>query len=140
MSEVEPMGRRPHYQPGPGRGRAHRPVNLDTTLPSAEELSSTPHKGDDADRFTLYRPDQVEAETRTVRFDITFDDVIKIRDQFEMVMAAARIIMETTRKHDIGSIRQRIEARREAQSLSRTLARFNGKCPRGDTWKPKRRA
>lgn len=131
------MARRPTY--GPGRRRGHRPINLDTTLPSEEDLDAMPHTGDEADRFTLYRPDQIADETRTVRFDVNFDDVIKIRDQFEMIVAAARLIMETTRKHDLGSIRQRIEARREAQSLSRTLARFNGKCPRGDTWKPKRK-
>lgn len=134
MSETD-MARR--YQPGAGRNRAHRPINISETLPSAEDLASMPHKGDDADRFTLYTPQQIEAETRTVRFDISFDDVIKIRDQFEMLVAAARIIMETTRKHDIGSIRQRIEARREAHGLAQALARFNGKCPRGDTWKPK---
>lgn len=39
--------------------------------------------------------------------------------------------MESTRKHDIGSIRQRIEARREAASLGAALSLFNGKTPYG---------
>src|SRR4029077_6275801 len=105
-------------------------------LPSDEELAGqTPEQ---AERFPLYTPQQVEGETGTVRFDMTFKDVIKVRDQAEMVIAAMRLVIEKTRDHDIGSIRQRIEARREAHSLSRTLARFNGKSPRGD-WKRKKR-
>lgn len=117
-----------------GRQRAHRPISI-TGLPTAEELDEQPHKGDDADRFTLYAPQQVADETRTVRLDISFGDVIKIRDQAEMIMAALRLIIGKTREHDIGSIRQRIEARREADSLRRVLARFNGKTPHGDATK-----
>lgn len=116
------------------RGRGHRPLSIEN-LPTAEELAQQPHKGDAADRFSLYTKEQAEQETRTVRLDITFGDVIKIRDQAEMIMAALRLIIEKTREHDIGSIRQRIEARREADSLRRVLARFNGKTPHGDTAK-----
>lgn len=119
------------YRKGHGRQRAHRPISI-TDLPSPEEVAQQPHKGDDADRFTLYTPEQIEDETRNVRLDLSFGNVMKIRDQAEMIMAALRLVIEKTRDHDIGSIRQRIEARREADSLRRVLARFNGKTPHGD--------
>jgi hypothetical protein len=138
MSEQD-MGRRPFHNSGVGRNRAHRPINLDTTLPSEEELASVPHRGEEADRFTLYRPDQIEAETRTVRLDVSFDEPLKIRDQAEMIIEACRIIIAKTRNHDLGSIRQRIEARAEAASLGRALSRFNGKTPYGDTKKKRDR-
>lgn len=134
MSDVTMPPRTGPYRPRHGRQRAHRPIDI-TGLPTDEEVAAQPHKGDDADRFSLYAPDQIEAETRTVRLDISFGDVIKIRDQAEMIMAALRLIIGKTREHDIGSIRQRIEARREADSLRRVLARFNGKTPHGDSAK-----
>jgi hypothetical protein len=129
------------FNPFQGRKRAHRPISI-TNLPSEEEVQDAA-KGDDAvgtrqDRFPLYTPHQIEQETRTVRLDISFTDVIKIRDQIEMVMDACRIIMEKTRQHDIGSVRQRIDARREAASLGRALTRFNGKTPYGDSRKKPR--
>ncbi|MFZ5783930.1 MAG: hypothetical protein ACOY4R_27345 [Pseudomonadota bacterium] len=134
---------------GPYRGYGHRhergtKIRIDN-LPTPQELAEQPHKGDDADRFTLYTPDQIEAETKDVKICITFGNgpsdpaaVIKIRDQAEMVIAGMRAIIEKTRQHDIGSTRQRIEARAEAASLGRALSRFNGRTPHGD-WKPKSR-
>jgi len=124
------------YRPRPGRQRAHRPLSI-TGLPSDEDVASQPHTGEAADRFTLWTPEQIEAETRTVRLDISFREALKVRDQAEMIIAAMRLIIEKTREHDIGSIRQRIEARREADSLRRVLARFNGKVPHGDSAKKK---
>lgn len=118
--------RRPH-----GRSRAHRPISI-AGLPTPEDLAQQPHSGEDADRFSLYTPQQIDSETRAVRLDITFSDPIKIRDQAEMIMACMRQIIQTTRKHDIGSIRQRIEARQEAASVGRALSRFNGKTPYGE--------
>jgi hypothetical protein len=108
-----------------------------TDLPSEEDMQEAA-KGDDAagtrqDRFPLHTPEQIEQETRTVRLDITFEDVVKIRDQCEMIMEGCRIIMEKTREHKLGSTRQRIGARQEAASLGRALARFNGKTPYGDS-------
>jgi hypothetical protein len=116
-------------------------------LPRPEELAQAAerHKDDDADRFTLYTPQQVEAETKDVKICLTFgkgaDDpaaVIKIRDQAEMIIAGMRTIIDKTRQHDIGSIRQRVESRAEAASLGRALSRFNGRTPYGDS-KPKAR-
>lgn len=125
------------------RGRysrdSHGVIKIDG-VPSQEDLDAVHerHKGDAADRFSLYTPEQIETLTKPVRWEITFEDVIKTRDQCEMVMAACRLIMESTRKHDIGSIRQRIEARREAASLGAALSLFNGKTPYGFA-KPKGR-
>lgn len=106
-------------------------------LPTEEELANQPHKGEAADRFTLYRPDQIADLTRDVRLVVTFGDVIKVRDQMEQIIEAARKVIEVTRNHDIGSVRQRIEARQEAASLGRVLTRFNNRTPYGE--KPKKR-
>ena len=136
MSDTDMAARGPH-RPFQGRRREHRPLSI-TNLPSREELDASPHRGDDADRFSLYTPEQIEAETRDARLTITFGDVIKVRDQAEMIIAGMRAIIEKTRQHDLGSIRQRVEARAEAASVGRALTRFNGRVPYGD-WKPKPR-
>jgi len=118
-----------------GRRRKYGPIDL-TKPPTEEELNGqTPQQRED---YSLFSPQQIEQETRTVRLDISFGDVVKIRDQMEMIMSACRIIMEKTRQHDIGSERQRVDCRREAASLGRALTRFNGKVPYGDTRKKPR--
>lgn len=138
MSDVHMASRGP-YRGDPARKRGHRPISVEG-LPTAEELASSPHKGDDADRFSLYTEQQIMSETRPVKLCIEFGEgssdpaaVIKIRDQAEMVIAGMRAIIEKTRQHDIGSIRQRIECRAEAASLGRALTRFNGRTPYGDS-------
>lgn len=118
-----------------GRHRKYGPYDV-TKPPTEEELSGqTPAQRED---YSLFSPQQLEQETRTVRLDVSFGDVLKIRDQCEMIMSACRIIMEKTRQHDIGSERQRVDCRREAASLGRALTRFNGKVPYGDTKKKPR--
>lgn len=131
MSDTADMPRtgRP-YRPVQGRRRAHRPISL-AGLPTAEDLAASTHKGDDADRFTQYTPAQIEAETRTVRLDITFGEVISIRDQAEMIIANMQEIIRLTRDRDIGSIRQRVDCRREAAGLGAALKFFNGRTPYG---------
>jgi hypothetical protein len=66
-----------------------------------------------------------------VRLDISFEEIIKVRDQAEMIMAAMEIILALTKKHDLGSINQCIEARREAHALGQKLSLFNNKTPYG---------
>lgn len=124
------MPREPIYKPR--RTRAHRPLSLDGA-PNAEELQQAAerHKGDDADRFTLYTAEQIEQETRDARMQMTFAEVIKIRDQAEMIRACMDVIINLTRKHDLGSIRQRIECRREVASLVERLTLSNNKTPYG---------
>lgn len=103
-------------------------------LPSAEETAdhAEQHRGEDADRFTLYTPDQIEAETRDVKLCITFDEPIRIRDQAEMIVGAMEEIIQLTKKHDLGSIGQRLQCRHTAKVLGRALTRFNGKTPYGE--------
>ena len=136
MSDATP------YKPSQWRKNRGSKVSI-TGLPSQEELDQQPHTGDDADRYSLYTAEQIEAETRDVKICLTFGDgpgaVMKIRDQAEMIIAGMRAIIEKTRQHDIGSVRQRIEARAEAASCGRTLTRFNGRTPYGE-WKPKKRS
>lgn len=130
MSDVHQNGHKGPYRVTHGRQRAHRPLSL-TGLPSAEELASSPHQGEEADRFSLYTPEQVTAETRNVRLDITFEEVIHIRDQAEMVIACMQQIIRLTRNRDIGSIRQRVDCRREAAGLGAALKFSNGRTPYG---------
>jgi len=128
-----------HTGPYSGRGRKRKygPYNT-AKAPTGAELDAQPHQGEEADRYSLFTPQQIADETRNVRLDLSFGaDVMKIRDQAEMIISCMRVIIETTRKTGLGSIRQRIEARREADSLRRVMARFNGKCPHGDRYKPK---
>jgi hypothetical protein len=135
MSDPE-MARTGPHRPVQGRRRAHRPISLEG-LPTAEDLAASPHKGDDADRFSLYTPEQVEAETRNVRLDMSFEEVISVRDQAEMVIACMQQIIRLTRNRDIGSVRQRIDCRREAAGLGAALKFFNGRTPYG--YKKKKR-
>lgn len=90
------------------------------------------HKGDDADRFSLYTPQQINEETKDVKLCIVFDEPIRIRDQAEMIMGAMEEIMELTKDHDLGSVKQRMQCRHVAKVLGRALTRFNGKTPYGE--------
>jgi hypothetical protein len=92
-------------------------------LPTAEELArQTPEQ---AERFPLYTPKQLEAETRTVRLDITFRDVMQTRRQAQMIIAAMQVVITTTRQHRRGGAAQRVEARKEAASCARALNILN---------------
>lgn len=118
---------------GFGKRRKYEGYNTDKSPVESDLDSQTPEQ---ADRFPLYTPDQIEMDTATVQLRLTFEEPIQIRDQCEMIAEACRIIIALTRKHDLGSVRQRVECRREARSLSKALVRFNGGYPRG-VWKPK---
>lgn len=129
MSEPAPM-------PNFNRRRWGRPkigaYSMDKP-PTPEEVSRAleRHKGDDADRFTLYSPEQIAVATKEARIAMTFDEPVKIRDQAEMIMEAMKVVIRLTRDHDRGSINQRIEARREIGSLVERLTLFNNKTPYG---------
>lgn len=65
-----------------GRRRKYGPIDL-TKPPTEEELNGqTPQQRED---YSLFSPQQIEQETRTVRLDISFGDVVKIRDQMEIL-------------------------------------------------------
>jgi hypothetical protein len=109
-----------------GQGRKKRAGKISLgELPPAEDLAQqTP---DQAERFPLYTPKQLDAETRTVRLDITFGDVIQTRRQAEMIIAAMQAVITTTRQHRRGGAAQRVEARKEAAACARALNILNGK-------------
>jgi hypothetical protein len=113
-------------------GRKIGSISMDKP-PSKEEVDYAleRHKGDDADRFSLYGPEQIEKATVEARIAMTFKDAMKIRDQAEMIKAAMEIVIKLTRDHDRGSINQRIECRREIASLVERLTLFNGGTPYG---------
>lgn len=121
-----------------GRRRAHRPISL-AGLPTPEELDAAAefHQDDAADRFSLYTPEQIVALTKTSKIAMTFDEPIKIRDQAEMILACMRVVIELTRRHKIGAVRQRIETRREVASLVERLTILNGRTPYGYRRKPR---
>lgn len=122
------MPRRPPQR----RRHGPKPGAIDIErMPTPEELAESPHKGEAADRFSLYTPEQIERETKDACPRLTFGDVIKIRDQAEMVIECMKQVVALTRKHDLGSIQQRIEARREVGSLVERLTLFNGGTPYG---------
>lgn len=133
MSDATPVPPRTGaYRPKPLRHRAHRPVSL-AGLPSPEEIADAAerHEGDEADRFSLYTPEQIEALTKTAKIAMTFEEPLKIRDQAEMILACMRVVIELTRRHKIGGVRQRIETRREIASLVERLTLLNGRTPYG---------
>ena len=133
MSDATPVPPRAGaYRPKPLRHRAHRPISI-TGMPSPEEIADAAerHEGDEADRFSLYTPEQIEALTKTAKIAMTFDEPLKIRDQAEMILACMRVVIELTRRHKIGGVRQRIETRREIASLVERLTLLNGRTPYG---------
>lgn len=113
------------------RGRGGK-IKLDG-LPTPEELDEAAerHQGDAADRFSLYTEEQITALTKNAKIEMTFAEPIKIRDQAEMIAACMRVVIELTRGHKLGSVRQRIETRREIASLVERLAIFNNRTPYG---------
>ncbi len=118
-----------------GRGKIGA-ISMDKP-PTQEEVAQQleRHKGDDADRYSLYRPEQIEKATKEARIAMFFDEPMKIRDQAEMIVEAMKIVIALTRDHDRGSINQRIECRREIGSLVERLTLFNNKTPYGYTKK-----
>lgn len=96
--------------------------------------------GEHADRFHVFQQEALEAETRTVRLDMSFKDIMDIRRQAEMIKGFLDDIIAKTHDHHEGEINQRMRARQIADACRRQLARFNGKTPHGDTAKKKRGA
>ena len=138
MPDGQHMATGPYRPTRYAKNKGHRPVSIEG-LPTDEELAehAKRHKGENADRFTLYTPEQIDALTKDARITLTFRDVIKIRDQAEMVRACMEVVIKLTRRHDMGSVQQRIETRREIASLIERLGLFNDRTPYG--YRPKRR-
>lgn len=94
--------------------------------PSAEELASSPHTHEAADRFSLYTMTEIDKLTRPVRIDLTFEDVMEVRAQAAMIAEGMQTILRLTREYKVGSIRQLIECRKEAASLGAALRSIIG--------------
>lgn len=133
MSDTHEDGQKGPYSNNHWRRTRGGKIRIDDT-PTAEQAAETPHKFDAADRFSHYTPEQIEEETRNVRLDLSFGDPLAIRDQCEMIIEALKIVIARSKERHLGSTTQRIEAHREADSLRRALARFNGKTPRRNTF------
>lgn len=95
------------------------------------DLDSKPHhdRPVDVDPRTLY-DQEIERDTRTVRMDVSFADIIKVRDQAQVIREAMAEIIAIANRKDYDDITARRWARRQAAALARTLARMNGKTPR----------
>ncbi|MBN9089167.1 MAG: hypothetical protein J0J01_19855 [Reyranella sp.] len=84
------------------------------------------------DRPSMRSPETVEMETRPVRFEITFGDPLRVREQADMLIATLNEIKVKTQEHHLGAIRQRMACRQIADVGRRLLTRYNGKLPSGE--------
>lgn len=106
------------------RKRKYVGYNPDS-LPTDEEImAQSPRQREE---FPLFTPKQLAHETRNVRLDISFEDVVKIRDQADMITEVMYQIRLVTKRHPRGASYQRVGARREAASCARALNILNGK-------------
>jgi hypothetical protein len=103
----------------------------------ARQVSRDP-LGERADRFSPWHGETLAMETRNVRIDMSFGDVMAIRQQAEMIKGFMDDVIAVTSEPHLGDIKQRMQARQAADAGRRQLARFNGKKPRGDTSNRKR--
>lgn len=113
------FGRKKKYV---GYNTAHLPTDAENDLQTPEQQ----------ERFSLYTPDQLAHETRTVRLEISFDQgrLHQTREQAKMIIEAMQQVILATRRHMIsarGESLQRVAARKEAASCARALNILNGK-------------
>jgi hypothetical protein len=108
------------------RSRRSRKVSIEG-MPSEAELAAQPHTHEAADRFSLYTPAQIIEATRPARIEMVFEDPFKIRLQALMAIEAMQKVMALTRDHKLGTIRQRIECRKEVASLAKALSMTAGR-------------
>jgi hypothetical protein len=80
---------------------------------------------------TLLTADYVDAMTRPVRLEISFDDPIHTRQQIEALQAALVEALVVTQDHGRGINRQRMDLRNIIKSAAEVLVYMNGKTPTG---------
>ena len=77
-------------------------------------------------------PDYIDALTRPVRLEISFDDPIKTRDQIHALQAALVEALVVTQDHARGINRQRMDHLRSIiKGAAEVLVYMNGKTPTG---------
>ena len=75
--------------------------------------------------------DYIDALTRPVRLEISFDDPIKTRQQIEALQAALVEALVVTQDHGRGINRQRMDLRSIIKGAAEVLVYMNGKTPTG---------
>lgn len=80
---------------------------------------------------TLLTADYVDALTRPVRLEISFDDPIATRRQIEALQSALVEALVVTQDHARGINRQRMDLRNIIKSAAEVLVYMNGKTPTG---------
>ncbi len=80
---------------------------------------------------TLLAADYVDALTRPVRLELSFDDPIATRRQIEALQAALVEALVVTQDHGRGINRQRMDLRNIIKSAAEVLVYMNGKTPTG---------
>lgn len=78
-----------------------------------------------------WRADYVDALSRPVRIEITFEDPLKTREQIEVLMACLTEALVVTQDHQRGINRQRMDLRNIVKTGAETLVMLNGKMPTG---------
>ena len=78
-----------------------------------------------------YDPATLDALTRPVRIEISFEDPIKTRQQLEVLMGICTEVLVVTGQHELGISRQRLRAREIMKSGADALTYMSGKTPTG---------
>lgn len=78
---------------------------------------------------TLLTPDYVDALTRPVRLEISFDDPIATRRQIEALQAALVEALVVTQDHGRGINRQRMDLRNIIEQAAKVLVLMHGRKP-----------
>lgn len=76
-------------------------------------------------------PDYIEAMTRPVRVEISFEDPIATRRQIEALQAALVEALVVTQEHGRGINRQRLDLRNIVKNAAEVLLYMRGKAPSG---------
>jgi hypothetical protein len=78
---------------------------------------------------TLLTVDYVDALTRPVRLEISFEDPIKTRQQIEALQAALMEALVVTQDHGRGINRQRMDLRNIIEQAAKVLVLMHGRRP-----------
>lgn len=93
----------------------------------AKKLNMPPReKGD-----TTLPPDYVDALTRPLRIEISFEDPIGTRKQLEVLAGAIVEAQVLTEQHKLGINNQRLQIRAVMKTAADTLVFLRGKTPTG---------
>jgi hypothetical protein len=98
-------------------------------LARAKNFDPTAYKREVEPGDAIMPADYVDALSRPVRLEITFDDPIKTRQQIEALQAALVEALVVTQDHKRGINRQRMDLRNIIKTAAEVLVLMNGKTP-----------